>query len=503
MFAVTAIVAAIMDIRPFSDVHERFIRYASEAHMANLARNIAEGKGAVVDNVWLLRDGGLPGDDVTHPEDYWSIYVGTIIALFFKLFGSDKEILLLAACVFKTGIAAIGSWWTYRLTHHYGAALVTALFLLFHPDMTAFVGGWSDIYLTLAVLVFGTVFCFAIADRSWKLFFTSGVLIGIAIGIKPSGALLIGCVLAYWAVYPNRIANLKKSWVLPLGLIIGLTPLAAHNLASFDSLISPSVASVTKGNWEKWLTGNHERAFYDPQAPTLSEDDKKRLGLERALSQSANFVNKAARGYIVPVWFFPFMFFYSTSFGGIWKREPRYYKKSEGIFPIFVLLMAVGGLILGGMIHMTPGYWNFLVPLLAIVTFSAMAKLPRHFLFFAAIWIIGVGIVHYSQVKPEPVPGEYKLIEQLVPEDAAVLTSNPWEIAFHTRRKAVVLPYTDDVNALKTVAQRYHAEYVLIVNKDARHRFYDGIENGIFPEYIEKVYYSDTLVVGKFRWKIQ
>ena len=82
-FAIMAIASALIQIRPFVVSPERFIGIHDAADLAMVARNIAEGNGAVVDSVWLLKGGGLPGNEVTHPEAYWSIYVaafwGTVL----------------------------------------------------------------------------------------------------------------------------------------------------------------------------------------------------------------------------------------------------------------------------------------------------------------------------------------------------------------------------------------------------------------------------------------
>ena len=86
-----------------------------------------------------------------------------------------------------------------------------------------------------------------------------------------------------------------------------------------------------------------------------------------------------------------------------------------------------------------------------------------------------------------------------MPEDAIVFSSNPWELAFHTRRRTVVLPFSKDLQLLRSIANRYGVEYIAIVRKDARHRGYDNLENGIFGPWVERVYYSDTLVIGRLR----
>ena len=52
---------------------DTFIGHADEANLANLAQNIANGKGAVVDTAWLYTNGGIPGEKLPQPEPYWSV----------------------------------------------------------------------------------------------------------------------------------------------------------------------------------------------------------------------------------------------------------------------------------------------------------------------------------------------------------------------------------------------------------------------------------------------
>ena len=63
----------------------------------------------------------------------------------------------------------------------------------------------------------------------------------------------------------------------------------------------------------------------------------------------------------------------------------------------------------------------------------------------------------------------------------------------------MALPYTGDENAILDTIKRYGVDYIVVVLKDARHEYYDDLEQGIFPSYLEKIHYSETLIIGKIK----
>ena len=86
-----------------------------------------------------------------------------------------------------------------------------------------------------------------------------------------------------------------------------------------------------------------------------------------------------------------------------------------------------------------------------------------------------------------------------LPRDAIVFTNDPWEFAFHTRRGAVMLPYTDNDSTLLAQAEKYNAGYIVIVKSEIRHSKYQPLLEGVFPEYLEPVFLSGYLTILKFK----
>ena len=146
-----------VSVRPDPPVclsRDRMIGHSDQADLAMLARNIAEGKGPVVDCVWITHNGGLPGDEITHPEPYWSIYVAAYLAPFFSLFGATHQSAMLAGSLVKTVIAAIACFWTIRLSKSYLAATATAAFLLLRTYVPV-----SPLLSDILLCILATVTC--------------------------------------------------------------------------------------------------------------------------------------------------------------------------------------------------------------------------------------------------------------------------------------------------------------------------------------------------------
>jgi hypothetical protein len=145
-------------------------------------------------------------------------------------------------------------------------------------------------------------------------------------------------------------------------------------------------------------------------------------------------------------------------------------------------------------------YWSFLVPPLAVLGGVGLARTARPLLLLAVLHAAWLGWQRWEDFRQWPMPRAYERVRQLVPADAVVLTQWPWQHAFHTRRPSVMLPHTRDPHVLREVAERYGAEYVVIVGSDVHHRFYAPITRGRFPPWLERVYHARGLAVGRLRF---
>ena len=498
-FALAVVLAPLVHIRPFADGGERFSGHADQAAMANAARNLAEGRGAVIDAVWLLRNGGIPGDEVTHPDEYWSLYVAAVVAPFFRLLGATREVVVLVAWLHCLVIAGLAAYWTYRFSGSALGALTIALLLLYHPMMTDRLNGLFDVYLTCYLLGSGSLFILAIERSSRRLFLVAGLLAGVAAGVKVSGLFIVGCGLAYFLLGPHSWAKLRRGFPYWIGVVAGVAPLVAFNQSNFGSVTQPGLRLVREGLITRHLLG-HDRAYYDPELAIHSPEEIREARLQMAKSRTVRFARETVSGGIVP-WLvlLPLAWYLIATFVTN-QRAPPPWGSAEGLFLLGTALLAGGGCALGPVVEFEARYWNFLVPPLAVLAAVGVARSGRPLLLLAVPYAIWLARERWESFTLSPAPSAYGVVRELVPWDAVVLTSNPWEHAFHTRRKSVALPYSHKVHVLREVAERYRAEYIVIIDRDARHPAFDALENGRFPPWIERVHFSRHLVIGRLRW---
>ena len=89
----------------------------------------------------------------------------------------------------------------------------------------------------------------------------------------------------------------------------------------------------------------------------------------------------------------------------------------------------------------------------------------------------------------------YEKVKEIIPENDVVLTSNPWQFAFHTDRKSVALPFTSNLEIVKNVAKKYNASYLVVVDEDIRNKQLNSIimnnKSLIKNDLLKKALFSD------------
>jgi 4-amino-4-deoxy-L-arabinose transferase-like glycosyltransferase len=494
---------------------------ADQSNMANLARNIAEGNGAVVDNVWLMTGGGLPGNNVTHAEPYWSVYVAAIISPFFKAFGASRFTLILPALLINITIAGIVAWIIDKSAPKSRLTVILGFVLsLFSIPMLSNITGFSDIYLTFFMLLTGLALVYAIYLKDWKLFFLAGIFSGIAIAIKPSGLLLLGIWPVYFVFMNNRISILRNLVIFLFGAAIGLTPYITYNQNNFDTYLSPGLALASKASTirdsiikaekdthkerlseNKWGHA-HRKGFYDPDAtPVLSiENDTSVLKLDKRINRLKTFIQKSFLwGMLIPIWLMPFVIMGVFEVLLRLKSKESIITRPFDLFLVFCVLMFVSGFVLGSHVSFEVRYWNYMVPLSIVLAVIGTIRLPKivslSLLIFSVYSGAGYLINHEGLKKSTPA---YAKAENFLPDGAKVFTSSPWQFVFHTKIPSVILPYSENPETIQKTANRYGVEYIAIVDNDTKHHYFKPLQQGKTFKYLTLVYRDEHLILYKF-----
>jgi hypothetical protein len=92
----------------------------------------------------------------------------------------------------------------------------------------------------------------------------------------------------------------------------------------------------------------------------------------------------------------------------------------------------------------------------------------------------------------------YRKVDKLLPKDAVVMNDDPWEFAFHTRRKCVVIPYTDNDASFRKIINRYAVTH-LVLHNNVRHPRTKRWQSGNAPSFLELAHKEDGLTIFKVK----
>lgn len=231
------ILAAALLIRCVAVFFAPFPGISDSNHYYNLARNLAQGRGFVVDYIWNYYN--LPAD-VTHPEDYWmplpAVYPAAMMALFPDPVLSDLTAALLPGIVFGTGITAL----SYALAAQAGlphrARLLAMLWVAFIPELVLN-SARTDTTISYVLYVGLAGLCFARGYEKGGLWWAGvGLFAGLA-HLTRQDAVLLAPALAV-TIAGLRLAGIRPpgwrglAWV-PLVWLAVMLPWMARNLALF------------------------------------------------------------------------------------------------------------------------------------------------------------------------------------------------------------------------------------------------------------------------------
>ncbi len=502
------------DVRPFVK-GTRFIGHADQAEVASVGRNILEGNGAVTDCVWLLHAGGRPTNEVRQPIGYWSLYMAGTLAICFKLLGATRISVLLVASLAKLCCAYLSGILILRVTQNYLASFTCFLLVVFMQIMLERVNGYSDMLLCAAVFCSIYFLVFGVLNRSlWQLLF-AGIAGGLAIGFKPTGLIVIG--LYAWMlllVLAEKHGTRKQTCSIAAamfgGCLLALIPLLVHNHKAGGSFSLPDATVVASANATRDAdpNGNHDRAFYTPDTKLFSPTATTRLklALKRLGRNAQGFMQDLSKGNYVS-FFALAMVSCCTALPALkqtlrCRRLPT--QPIELLSFIWGLLM-IASLCLACVIHYEIRYWVFLAPVAVTISIATLFRYRPGSIYF--ILILGMLLalqagrdsqwIVWSQEWDAPKMTCYKETSKYIPDTSIVMTPDPWEFAFHTRLSSVVLPVTENEQTIKSVAKRYDATYLVLVNGNHRHSYYNRFVSGNFPEFATPVHVSDNLIITK------
>lgn len=502
-----------------------FIGHADQADLANLAQNIATGKGPVVDSAWLLTNGGIPGGRLPQPQPYWSVYAAYLIAPFFYLFGQTRLSLIIVPLILRAVITLICVASIYAVDRRKLApALTLGALLSFSPVLNDSVNGLSDIYLATTTLLSISLMAIGISRRAPGLLLWSGVMAGVGVGMKPSGIItffaLPVLIFAVLRLFPKN-KRITSPLLYLAGGLLGVSIYFAYNLANFGSLAAPGykiieqqsvpvvrslykadMAGLTRAPTGKALEIAGARtddmdfirfAQFNPEASVQNLPPQLHLqyeSIKRPVHNLSLFFINLVQGQLLPLWLTPFIGAGTVALGLRCLRRPLARLSKSELLLLCSLPILLGGIVLATRVHFDPRYWLLCMPFLLMLGFYGIKKTTLNPAFYSISLLLlslpwsSQWFQQYNRYECKPQSPAYRKVAAMLPEDAIVLTTNPWQFSFHTRRRSVVTPYTADQRIIRQLADRYGAKYLAVIKSDTTQeypRFRRMLEQGQLP----------------------
>jgi hypothetical protein len=469
-----------------------WIGHADYAENANVARSLVEGRGATVDyaaQFYRLHPG------ISHPAETWPLLQPVLIAPFFALLGPETwaaklpnlfVALALAGVVFYVG----GRLWDRRV------GLLGALLVLLHPYF------FNSVLYPINDLAFTAIF-FALAWLVWRQFappgdkaagestvaarstrslVLTGALAGLLVWSKPSGALLL-VGMGLWLVWSwRRSGGLRAMPWRAVGIAaaagaVVLVPLVARNLWAFgspfystESLDAWVLRYWPFHNWEdiykyyvggelphpRWIVGG--KFGYQNLFDAIGTNF--RWVWERGIMGGVN-----SSDYVVgPV-----------VLAGALLGAATLRNRTAGLFGMVAAALAAYAAFVLLYWHFEGRYFQVAVPWLYLLLARGLMwvwdrrraavrerKAPAWELLalpvvlVAAAWphagAIGDFLVH--DTRPTSFTVAMSWLRHNSGPDDVVMTRDPWELNWHSGRKAVMIP-NDDRATIERVGREY------------------------------------------------
>ena len=502
--AVFAVFAAI-DIFNYS----HYGVYAGHADPSNhlmVARNIYEGHGARSNTLWWMVNDVGNTKQISRVEDYWPVYWPFMISLGFHVLGPRLISTIIMALAMKFMICLMIILLVRRLTGDPLPAALAAVFSVVFSQFT--VSALSDIPVCMfSFLSFGLILMKRDAKSLWP-HLAAGLLAGIAFGIKQTALFVIATQFFCYLLFSDLRKPLLRPFVYGVGTAAASLPFFAFNFYHFGSLSTRlsrpliSFAHQYPTNYEHYH--NHT---YDPETIVRPLDSFRFL--ENAPQHIAKMFMShpivlagLVAGIILAVLFF---LNYKKFIGDRDDRDFRVIIAATVVLAAFHILLSL-------MFLPKPRYYIMLYPFVIVTVFSATYYLKKPLILWVLFFVLLAGgndfRLYYHKANPydrgyvrlRQLNHAYKTIQERTEPDAVIMSSNPMEMSFSTRRETVAVTYNKKPEVMLGIAKRFGVDYLVIVLDDMRLPYHqETIQKGIMaPPFLKPYYKDDVVTIYKF-----
>jgi hypothetical protein len=463
--------------------------HGDSAFYYTVAKNIATGRGPIVDYIVYFFSGLLPLPH--YAGDFWNPSASFLIAIPMMIFHNTSiSIGLIAPILFGIIPALVGYWAGTKYSGSVSSGVLIGLLTFFSPFQVWFSTTTEAIIFSGAFGALAIYFMIK-SDESPRCFFTAAIFTGLANLIRQDNILLFGvlviCILLASLPWKKKIGIAAA--VVGIHLLI-LSPLLIMNYANLHVIFPPGPSKTA------FLTTYED--FHAYNKPTDWATLRATFGIKGIIAGRLHtaWENIPQVDYFLdPILTWLFL---GALAGTLFFRRDR--AKLKMLLPAF--LFAIFEYLFYSFIASFSGPGSLikslgaLMPFICIVIIDFFAYYQRQKFWLTASVILLAAYCGYlgfqknysSTTYYNGMYDDYKLIQKIIDKDAgkrgippdqiAILARDTWDVAEGTGFKTVMVP-NNDIDTIIFVAQHYNAHYILLPAKRPQ---LEKIYNGLTPD---------------------
>ncbi len=463
-------------------------------HYYNLAKNVSEGRGLVVDYLWHYH---YSHADITHPEDYWMPLPALYPAFTMLFVPNNLFVALLPSVAFGGAVVALAYGVAWALGASERVRQLAMICLLFLPDLMLN-SARTDTTISYVFYMGCAMVCFYLGIKQRPLWLLlAGVCGGLAYLTRQDAILLLPSFAVAWV--GARFLGYRVAWrwvlLLPLGWLLVVSPYLYRNYSLFGSLTSNGSGRTL------FMTSFNDQFTY---GRTLNLEHYLAWGIPNILANIATMALANVRTIVhtldvlLPV----------VGFVGAWGII-AHKDREKGLMFLLPLVMVLA--LLAFYTVVTPFHtmggsfkksYQFTLPFWAFLGAYALDRYvqpSRMAMAFAVIGAMVAGMNAFQLVRTD-FDASKRFNDSVIALDGRlqdvgdvngdgeiiVMTQDPYILNYHGYR-ALMLP-SDPLDMILEASYRYNVDYIILpANREALNGFYDNEQQDARLTWLEGV----------------
>lgn len=464
--AVLIVIVVGIAMRLYFAVQMQSPGHGDHAYYFELAKNLAEGRGFVIDYVWHFLV--LP-DGLTHySNDFWMPLTSIIISVFLMAFGKSMLSALLPSIIFGLGLAFITFFIGMEYTKSRMISLWSAIICLFAPSLFKY-SLLTDSSVYYAVFVAAGLLMIIKAKSQPKFYIAAAIFAGLAHLTRQDGLFLMLVLLLAIVVSADNMKSKMRLVIFGLAAyLLTISPLPVINFMSTGRLFISKTYKIA------FVTTHDDIYSY---AKDLSLSSYLSWGMRNILTSKIaalwNNIIAILQSFSRELVVISILAFSRMISLKIWRfRWNDYYPPLVflALLFIFYTLIATFPAMGGAFFRSAMAFVPFGI-VMAVEMLKKIIRKPQAFglLMMLILAAAIAGSVRLSKATVADVNQQAQELKSIAAaieamnideSEIVIMTRNPWETNVITGFKTVQIP-NNDIDTIYEIARKYGANYLV------------------------------------------